>query len=190
MLIIVNFKHIIVWKVRMWRLWLFRFRSSCDDDWHYLTTNEPKISIGSKFRKLKKFIVIHCYLFNCFSLLSKFHSYFPCIHVWTISRQVHSTTINPIWQTIFVVSHLLSHCALTGIVRCCLLGVCITTEHSHNYYSATHTSHTTLACVVWNYKLSECVSFSRCKGRSNWISKLMMNYTFMNDEESYLQREG
>ena len=107
MLIIVNFKHIIVWKVRMWRLWLFRFRSSCDDDWHYLTTNEPKISIGSKFRKLKKFIVIHCYLFNCFSLLSKFHSYFPCIHVWTISRQVHSTTINPIWQTIFVVSHLL-----------------------------------------------------------------------------------
>lgn len=55
--------------------------SACDDDWHYPTTNEPKISNGSKFRKLKKFIVIHCYLFNCFSLLSKFHSHFPCPHL-------------------------------------------------------------------------------------------------------------
>lgn len=46
-------------------------------------------------------------------------------------------------------------------VRCCLLGVWITTEHSHHYYSTTHTQHTDCGrgpCAVWTYKLCECVS--------------------------------
>ena len=57
--------------------------------------------------------------------------------------------------------HLLSHGALAGSVRCCLFGVWITTEHSHHYYSATHTQHTDCGggpCAVWTYKLCECVS--------------------------------